>query len=748
MQTQMTRVEIIGPKWQYGRTLEELQSWGRLHIDDMLEEGSPTRRMQLESQEQEEKDSRQELRKRLNDLLRYTPPEISTLTLERATECAWMPLGEALSLTKNLWVKLQHLLRLRKEIADELNILEEYSLLINHLLPTLPQRFPKGWEFIGITIRSDQKWILVPLRNEMEKITGPGYCVLSAVLKGGFMVALLGFVKKHAGRVRELLQAKDINELPLPESLIGKPLHEAFQIIGEKLERLPREAERVNKEITRFFQKNILTLRALEAANTDRLCQLEVTHQFAHTRYTFLIHGWLPRKELKDLRKFISTHFNGNIVVNELPVPSGKEDRIPVQLKNPRPLTVFERLVSFFALPQYGTIDPTPHLAFFFPLFFGYVMGDVGYGIVLAAIGAGLFVAFRKRHALLADLGLIAIVLGIISAGFGVAYGEFFGVQPWFHPLIPALARGHLHQEGSKVVMNYLLLSIAFGVVQVVFGIMLGVYTCFRARYIRHAFESIAKLGVLAGTSILVGYLTHYLLSPLFLYIGGGILVASMIAWGLLGGCLSLIEITALFTNILSYIRLMALGMASVAFAMIASSFKEQIGNPFLGLGVFIGVHTLNMALHIFTPTIQALRLHFVEFFPKFFYPGGRPYEPFTKAERRQELTTLLLIAVGLLLVFSSNSMCYAQGVLETMEVPVVSEAVKPLETHHKVWAAAVAVAVTGLATGFAQARIGAAGVGSMTEKPGLLPNILVLMVIPETIIILGFVVAIMLLFR
>jgi V/A-type H+-transporting ATPase subunit I len=745
----MSRVEIVGPRRKYGHVLEELQSWGRLHIDDMREgESTPVHRMQLGSQEEEEKVCRKELQKFLDALYSNVPARLDSPFLGEAKEQALMPPKEALAYARDLLSQLNPLLQGRKILADELSVLKEYELLISVLLPSLPQRFPRGWGFMGVIIRREQEGILVPLRNELQKITGPGYCVLSSVLKGGNIVALIGCVKRHEEEVRKLLQSKDVNELQVPSDLKGLPFHEVFGTIEERLRSLPQELEVVEFEIQRLFQKHVLTLRALDEANHDRLSQLEVTQQFAQTRYTFLLHGWLPVKELKNLRKFVASRFDGQIVVNELLIPKGKEDRIPVKLRNPRPFTVFERLVSFFSLPQYGTVDPTPHLAFFFPLFFGFIMGDVGYGLVLSAIGGGLFVGFRKRHTLMADLGLITILLGVISAGFGAAYGEFFGVQPWFPPLVPALARGHLHHGNNQIVMNYLLLSLAFGVVQVSFGIILGIYTCFRTRHIRHALEGVAKLGVLAGVLILIGRFTH-LLPNLFLFIGGGILGASLPAWGLLGGGLALMEITALFTNILSYIRLMAIGMATVAFAIIASSFKEQIGNPFLGLGIFIGVHTLNLLLHVFAPTIQVLRLHYVEFFPKFFYPGGRPYEPFMKAERRQEvMMTLLLAVVGLVLAFFTDTLAYAQGALETMDVPVEAEATKPLGELHKALAAAIAVGITALATAFAQARIGAAGIGSMTEKPGLLPSILVLMVIPETMIILGFVVAIMILFR
>jgi len=446
------------------------------------------------------------------------------------------------------------------------------------------------------------------------------------------VAVLIGYRQVYTEEVKGLLASKGVAEIRPPEALKGIPFQEALRIIKHRLQGLPSELKEIDLKIKEFFLRNIPTALALRDTNKDRLSQLEVTSRMAQTKYAFLIEGWLPSKEFRRLQDLLQKEFGGEVVTNRLPIQDGME--APVRLRNPRPFTIFEDLVGFFSLPKYGTIDPTPHMSFFFPIFFGFILGDIGYGLILVAMGIGLFLGFRKNQ-LLADVGLITIIFGLISALFGAVYGECFGIRTWLHPLIPQLARGHLHMEhSSEVVMNYLGLSLAFGVLHIVLGLILGIYNSFRMHHLRHVLEGVAKLFTLVGAFLLLGRYSGFL-PPLFLYVGGGVLVASLIGWGVAGGLLSLIEVTSLFTNILSYTRLMALGMASVAFTLLADVFQAQLKNVFLATGVVVVVHFSNLVLHIFAPTIQCLRLHYVEFFSKFFAPGGRAYEPFQKTERR-----------------------------------------------------------------------------------------------------------------
>ena len=638
MQTSMSRVEIVGSKRHYKQAIEGLQSWGKLHIENIFDsggDGASLKGVELDGQERKEKPFREALEKLLCDLLSHMPQGLNHNSPERVDKrVIEMPIEGALDWVKELLFELRPLLRKKEEMAGEASLLRGYEQLIGALLPLLPESPPKIWGYTGIIINKKQTDILPLLRQELDRITAGRSVLITSPLKSGGVAALAGYKKGLEREVRELLSVKGLAEARTPEALKEVPFGEALRTIKYRLQRLPEELKEIDQKVKEFFLRHGSTALALKAINRDRLSQLEITPRLAQTRYAFVIEGWLPHKELGRLKTLLDKEFHGEVVANRMPIPDGLEDRIPVKLTNPRPFTVFEELVSFFSLPRYGTIDPTPHMSFFFPIFFGFIMGDIGYGLILAAIGGGIFAKFRKRRPL-ADLGLVTIILGFISIAFGALYGELFGVRPWLHPLVPQLARAHLHMaHAEEIVMNYLGLSLALGVLHVVLGLILGMYNSFKLGHLRHILEGVAKIGTLAGIILLLGRYSGFL-PPIFLYVGGGLLVSGLGGWGAAGGGLSLIEVTSLFTNILSYARLMALGMASVAFTLMADVFKAQWENVFLATGIVVVVHGANLALHIFAPAIQCLRLHYVEFFSKFFAPGGRAYEPFRKAERR-----------------------------------------------------------------------------------------------------------------
>jgi V/A-type H+-transporting ATPase subunit I len=301
-----------------------------------------------------------------------------------------------------------------------------------------------------------------------------------------------------------------------------------------------------------------------------------------------------------------------------------------VALVNPALARPFESLVRLFALPSYEGIDPTILMALFLPLFFGMILGDVGYGgLILALCLALLFGVPRfKQPGILRDLAWVLVMSSAWSIVFGVLYGEAFGELGehfGMHPL-------WLNRGSPDDVVSLLTLAIALGAAHVTLGLILGVWEAIRERSRNHLLERGGMLVGLIGLFLLVASLLKWLPSgamtpAIAVMIVGVVLLSASLGWiGILVGPL---EFVGVIGNILSYLRIAALGLASVYLAKVANEMAGGIGSVIFGAIIAVLIHALNLALGAFSPTIHSLRLHYVEFFRKFYEGGGEPFEPF-----------------------------------------------------------------------------------------------------------------------
>jgi V/A-type H+-transporting ATPase subunit I len=324
-----------------------------------------------------------------------------------------------------------------------------------------------------------------------------------------------------------------------------------------------------------------------------------------------------------------------DIMVVRLPVSAEAQEQAPSLFANQRLVRPFEPLLGLLALPRYGAFDPTPLMALFFPLFFGMILGDVAYGLILLGLMLYLRRRFKSRPMLysLAEALSMAAVWSIL---FGFLFGEFLGTLGEEIGLKP------LWFDRGQNVQALFLLTIGLGAGHIVLGLSLGVWEGVRRRSRHMIMEKAAMLTALIAIFLLVAVLTDYLPKPFFtpilalLVVGVVLLIYSLGKLGLLLGPLELLSTVG---NVLSYLRIAAIGLSSVYLAMVANKLAGLTGNILLGLIIASLFHALNLVLGTFSPTIQSLRLHYVEFFSKFYQGGGQPFTPFQRSKVGEQMT-------------------------------------------------------------------------------------------------------------
>ncbi|MGI6784403.1 MAG: V-type ATP synthase subunit I [Aminivibrio sp.] len=337
---------------------------------------------------------------------------------------------------------------------------------------------------------------------------------------------------------------------------------------------------------------------------------------------SFGLFGWIPEDALEATVAALKEKFGDDVLLQWRRPEEGEWGRIPTSLKNPSLSAPFELFLKLLSPPSYTGVDPTGAIALFFPFFSGCMVGDIGYGAVLFLIALKL-----KRNAgeIVRKIGSILLAVSLWSMAWGAAWGEFFGDtgHRLFH-MEP------LWVERSESVTPVMAFTVALGAAHVMLGLLIGVWQGVRNRQRHQWMEKSGNFVILfsfiIGLMVLKAELHGAFFSiPIILLIVGLVL---LIGGGGIGG---IIEAFGSFGNIISYVRIAAIGLSSAILAMVASSFMDVFGLSVLGITLAVMIHLLNFVLAIGGSGLHAARLHYVEFFGKFYSGNGEEYKPFQR---------------------------------------------------------------------------------------------------------------------
>jgi len=619
----MARVRLMGPRDLLTGTLHVIQDAGVLHLTPSTPVASlhPVR---LGPREARLLTRLKAMHQDLSTVLEASgvPPPISAPvggSAASATELArWARTGQRLRR------ELEQLGATRRRLEDE-----RAELVRFEQFGAAFQRLRSGVATTAVlhsyqlVLRAGDRHAAESLRQGLAAVLGEHFVLETATLDSGETAALLLVPPAEQARVERILVGAGIHELSIPASLgptdpanVGAALASRRRAVDTEL----AELESRRAEIRREHGPD---LRQAVMAVADQRLELVARQQAVESRLSFVLEGWVPVRLVGAIRDALQhSDLGETVVLEEVAREEWSAEDAPVVLQNPRLFRPFEVITAMMPLPRYGSIDPTPFVAVFFPMFFGLILGDVGYGLVLAGISALLH--WRSRSG--STLRAVARVGGACAAfaiGFGLLFGEFLGDlgRRWFgmpHPLL----------DREESLLPFLALTVAIGTVHVTLGLVLGIVNAVRG-HPRQALGRGLALLMLAGIGVVLLAATRVLPEAFFTPAVIVLLVLFPVLV-VIEGIIAPIELLSTISNILSYARIMALGTASVMMAVVANQLVGALGGAVIGVVFGLLFHMVNFALGVFAPTIHGLRLHYVEFFGKFYSPGGMRYAPFT----------------------------------------------------------------------------------------------------------------------
>jgi len=427
---------------------------------------------------------------------------------------------------------------------------------------------------------------------------------------------------------------------------------EELAALEEKRGTLLEEQEKIVQEDTEM-SSGLLRVLALTDYYLDRKNLGETLEKTSRTAYTLVIDGFVKEKDVPRLRAALSDLAEVEVVDEE---PGGDEE-VPIYLENPPLIRPFETVTNIFGFPRYKEIDPTPWLAPFFWIYFGITLGDVFYGLILAAGCCWLLKTKRQ----LSDGGRKLVTLLLYSSFSMMIVGVITG--SWFGDLASAFMPATvverfvnrltlLHPVSDPLTL--MVISLALGIFQIWVGIGIKGLALVRSGQVGEAIIAQGSWMVFIPGLVAWGLSKTGLIRsaiPFYVMIAGALMVMYSSSRGTksiflkpFSGAYGLYATISYLADTLSYSRLLALGLASAIIAVVINKIAQLVvvmvpvvGWVFVPVVLLVG-HAFNLVVNLLGSFIHSGRLQFVEFFTKFFEGGGRPFKPLRRVNENVSL--------------------------------------------------------------------------------------------------------------
>ena len=654
---QMQRISICALKKDRKAILEKIQSMGIMEMSQVAEGEDGFEKMDTISARQsfEKKASLSE--SALDILDAYAPEKKSMFaSLEGKKLVESDQFAKITAKREEILEKAERIVACNKEIAEHKAESAKLENQIEALVPWLSLDVPMNCKGTGKTA---MLLGTMPGETTLESVyeqiqTGEAQTdavdveIINSDQDATYLAVLC--LKADAGAVEEALRAAGFAKPS--QTVHAVPAKETAEL-KTKIEQLNKKIEEIEEEIkgcAKFREE----LKEIGDYYRMRAKKYEILGTLPQSQRTFVISGYIPKKAAGAVEKAIGEHYDCVIDIDEL-----KEDEEPpTVLQNNAFSSSVEGVLEAYGLPHKGEFDPTTIMSFFYVFFFGMMLSDAAYGAIVAI---ACFVVLKKYPRMSASMhksiklfmfcGLSTIVWGILFSGyFGDAVDvigrTFFGVEVsvpplWFAPLNDP--------------MKLLIYSMAFGLVHLFVGLGIKGYMQIKDKQYLDFFCDVVLWFI-----FLIGLIMMLIPSDIFASIAQvkivfppvlNTLAKALSIIGAVGlllmsgrssknpvlrlalGAYDIYNITGWLSDVLSYSRLLALGLATGVIASVVNQMGSMLGGGIVGaIGfaiIFVIGHAMNLSINLLGAYVHTNRLQFVEFFGKFYEGGGRPFEPF-----------------------------------------------------------------------------------------------------------------------
>lgn len=385
------------------------------------------------------------------------------------------------------------------------------------------------------------------------------------------------------------------------------------------------------------YETKYLDLQMAYEYFNSNVCKSNVSQKFLESDSILICEGYLEADNVENFKKSLNDSVGSNFYLEIKEIDLNNSLDVPIKLKNGSIAAPFEGVIEMYSYPTYSEIDPTPAISLFFIIFFGMMLADAGYGLLITIFSAYLYA--KSKTTIKKDTYKMFIYTGISTIVWGIIYGAYFGdfVQRYFKIQVPVVL------DVNKDIMKIFIIAVSFGFIHLVLGLIM------KARvYIKNG-KSVEILYDVVPWFLILGSVLVFALKGVVPFLNSSI-AAWMLVIGVLvllftqgresdnlagkigGGVYGVYGITSYVGDIISYSRLLALGLAS---GFIANAFNIMGGlipfpfNIIITPLMLISLHLFNLAINALGTYVHSARLQYLEFFGKFYTGGGRKFMPF-----------------------------------------------------------------------------------------------------------------------